>query len=284
MVVRKGLSWLTIFFVCLWMVGLRSAAVGDPIRGLVVDRTNKFLWIGLPGEVKKGAVFDIMLVPNSKVIARAVVAECTQDSPYVAKARFVMEDQSAFIPVGAYAELRYDSEIGDRDIIGGYQDIRLGSSNTPWNFEAGVFYPDERGLRKETSSLWPAFRLSYRLAEGKRSSAEIGLGYYHGEGSFGTEENEGSRRFRVMPLTLDLKVKKARVGCGGFYGRLGIGAYYIRDKISAGAEEEKSSVTTLGWQVGLGYESRKGRTVEVRYTDVSRSDFKGLSFILGARF
>jgi len=268
---------------CSYGLACADLANDQPFRGLVVDRTEKFLWLGLPTPAKKGAVFDIMLVPGSKVIARAVVSDCTVDSPYVARAKFVMEDPSAFIPVGAYAEASYSEAIDDRDVSEGYESIRLGSEKSPWSLKVGIFYPDDKAVRDETRALWPTVEVSYRLARRDECILEAGLGYYQGKGSLVSDDLETKRDIRVLPFTLNVRVKNGK-DRDGSYARVGVGAYYVRDKVSAGGAEDKSSVVTFGWQAGLGYESRRGRSVELKYTDVSRTDFRGFVLSFGAKF
>ncbi len=265
---------------------LNAQEADKPIRALVVDRSNNFLWLGLPAPVKKGTVFNIMLMPDDKVIARAIVVECTPDEPYVAKAKFVLEDANAFIPVGAYAEASSDTFINDRDEIPGYKDVKLSAKHAKRiNFSVGVFYPLEKSLRKESQNILPIFQLSHGLCKTKTGDLSLVLGYCHGDGDFSADELGGSRDFRVASLTFDAKFSESsKLKKAGFYWLLGAGAFWIQDEQTVGTAENELNVITFGWRSGIGYQSRSGRLAQLMYTDTARSDFKGLVFSLGARF
>ncbi|HUV06060.1 MAG TPA: hypothetical protein VMX94_13305 [Armatimonadota bacterium] len=275
-------SRLCIVMVVLVVCGCSMA--GEPLRGLVVDRTDNILWLGLPGPVQAGAVFDVMLVPGDKVIARAEVIECTPDAPYVARARFAMEDPSAFIPVGAYVEA-VSEVIADRDRPCGYKAVRVGPRKpNPLQLQAGLFFPTKGDLGDETSDTWPAFQLSYRVAASECSETSIGVGYLHGDGDFTIGGIAGRRDFRVFPVTLDVKTRGARSADKRWFVRVSLGAYLIDDERTLGGVTSSESDTAFGWQVGFGYESRSGRSAQIHYVDVSKTDFRGVVFTLGARF
>lgn len=280
-------SFLLIGAATLLLFQMLNAQEADkPIRALVVDRSNNFLWLGLPAPVKKGTVFDIMLMPDSKVIARAVVFECTPDEPYVAKAKFVLEDANAFIPVGAYAEASGKVFLNDRDEIPGYRDVKLGSKYAKRiNFSIGAFYPLEESLRKETQNILPVFQLSHGLCKSKTGELNLVLGYCQGSGDFSANELAGSRDFKVTSLTFDAKFSDASEHRKlGFYLLAGAGAFWIQDKRTMMSTEQELNVITFGWRSGIGYQSKSGRLAQLMYTDTARSDFKGLVFSLGARF
>lgn len=276
---------LLVLSASLVMPALCAQEEGKPVRGIVVDRSENILWLGLPVQVKKGTVFNIMVMPNSKVIAKAIVTECTPDEPYVAKAKFVFEEKGAFITVGAYAEAVSDAAVNDRDKIDGYQEVELGPKGVnPLSFSIGVFYPLESSLRSETVSLWPAVQIGYQLSKQGNTALGLSIGYFHGDGSFTVNEVEGRRDFRLVPLILDVKFSESAQFKGTPYFKSGIGAFYVKDERSTGSTEDNLDVVTFGWRLGLGYQSKKGRHVELTYTDATRSDFKGLTFNLGARF
>lgn len=289
-------------------------ASDELIRGLVVDRGDDVVWIGLPCPVEKGTVFNVMLVPGDRVIGRAKVVFATPDAPYVAKAKLKLLDRDAFVPIGAYVESTADA-IADRDKPPGYEAPRLEMKGpNPLSFNASLFFPTAHDLKRETDYAWPAFQLSYRLcgrrsystserigtnlARCKRVEASLGLAYYHGEGSFTVGGISGNRDFRVLPLTLDVKIwlsggdksksecpkARAACGCAGWFARLGVGAYKIDDERTFGGVTDIVDMTTFGWQGALGYESRTGRFAQAQYVDVSRTDFRGVLFSLGARF
>ncbi|MDH7480965.1 MAG: hypothetical protein QHH26_03180 [Armatimonadota bacterium] len=283
---RHLVCWvLLVLSASLVIPALCAQEEGKLVRGIVVDRSEKLLWLGLPEPVKKGTVFNIMVMPNSKVIAKAIVTECTPDEPYVAKAKFVLEEKGAFVSVGAYAEAVSDAAVKDRDKIDGYQEVELGPKGiNPLSFSIGVFYPLESSLRRETATLWPAVQIGYQLCKKENTALSLSIGYFHGDGSFTLDEVEGSRDFRLVPLILDVKFSEASQLRGAPYFKAGIGAFYVKDERSIGGAEDKLNVVTLGWRLGLGYQSKKGRHVELTYTDAARSDFKGLTFKLGARF
>ena len=275
-------SRLSVLMILLLVSGISVA--DEPVRGLVVDRSDGILWLGLPGPVRAGAVFDVKLVPGDKVIARAEVIECTPDVPYVARARFAMEDPSAFIPIGAYVEA-VSEVIADRDQPLGYEAIQFEPRKpNPLSFQAGLFFPSNGDLGDETSDVWPAFQLSYRAGASGCCETSIGVGYYHGDGDFEIGGIAGERDFRALPVTVDMKIRGARRADRGCFLRLGVGAYLIHDERTFGGVTGSDSVTTFGWQAGFGYESKSGRSVQVYYTDVSKTDFKGVVFSLGARF
>ena len=257
----------------------------EPIRGLVVDCGDKVLWLGLPGPVEKGTVFDVRLLPGSKVIARAKVTNCTPDAPYVAKAKFKMLDASAFIPVGAYVETAAE-DVADRDVSPGYEPVRLGPEGVnPLSFDAGVFFPADSRIGDETTDTWPAFQVNYRMGKSECCDTSIGIGYYHQDADFRIGSAAGERDFRVFPVTVDAKIRSSRSACkGGWFARLGVGAYLIDDERKVGSVTSTESVTTFGWQAGFGYESSSGRTAQIYYVDVSKTDFGGIVFSLGARF
>jgi hypothetical protein len=71
---------------------------------------------------------------------------------------------------------------------------------------------------------------------------------------------------------------------GGWFARAGVGAYFIRDRRTLDAVTTSQDVVTFGWQAGFGYVSRRGQSLEVHYTDVSKTDFQGLVFSLGTHF
>ncbi len=275
--------WFTASVVCspVW-----AGEVSQPVRGLVVDRSDGVLWLGLPAPAKRGAVFDVMLLPGDKVIARAEVVASTADPPYVAKARFVLEDPRAFIPVGAYVEATEEVIARDRDEIRGFREVRLEPRGVnPLSFNIGAFYPSDGDFRDETGDLWTAFELAYRLAESRNTMTSLSVGYYHREGEFMVGALDGRRDFRVLPVSIDFKVGPVRGHgrCGGYF-LVGVGAYDVRDDRTVGAVTESFSKTTFGWKAGLGYESKSGRFAQIKYVDVSESDFKGVVFSLGASF
>ena len=277
---RKSVFCLLAIIALLPVGGLMA---DGPVRGLVVDRGEKILWLGLPAPVHKGAVFDVMLLPGSPVIARAEAIDCTPDAPYVARAKFVMEDPHAFIPIGAYIEAA-ENVPADRDQPGSYRSVTLGPEGiNPLSFSLGLFFPSDSDIRDETASGWPAAKINYRISGGERSGFSVGLGYLHADGDFEVGSLSGSREFLVVPLTVDAKLQ-SQTKKSGWFARVGAGAYYVRDERRVGVVAEKTSVTTFGWQAGIGYESKGGGFFEVSYTDVAKTDFKGTVFSLGARF
>ena len=282
-VLRIGGLAAAIIAMCVCAVGADEGY--QPVRGLVVDRSDGILWLGLPAPAKRGAVFDVMLIPGDKIIARAEVVASTADPPYVAKATFVLEDPDAFVPVGAYVEGAQEVIARDRDEIPGFRSVLLGPRGVnPLSFNVGAFYPTESAFRDETGDLWTAFELAYRLAESKNAITSLSVGYYHREGGFTVGGLDGRRDFRVIPVTIDFKIGTLGGARSGGYFLLGVGAYDIRDDRTVGTATESFSKTTFGWKAGLGYESKSGRFAQLKYVDVDESDFKGVVFNLGARF
>ena len=257
-----------------------------PLRGLVVDKGDDVLWLGFPEAVQKGMAFDVMLVPGSEVVARAEVLEATPDAPYVAKANFKMLDKKAYIPVGAYVEAaKLTAADRDRDTMPGYKGMNLGPKDNPLSLQAGVFFPSNDQLQDETDEVWPALQLDYRISRSEAAELSIGVGYYGRHGTFVEGIESGGRVIRVIPITIDAKLKfSEQCASGGWYGKVGAGAYIVIDERTVGAVSEDNRTTTIGWQAAIGHESRSGRTVQLGYVDARQSDFKGVSFTLGARF
>ena len=256
----------------------------QPLRGLVVDRGDNALWLGFPAAAQKGMVFNVMLVPGSEVIARAEILEATPDAPYVAKASFTMLDKKAFIPIGAYVEAT-NVAVADRDKEPGYKAVTLGPKGpNPLSLQAGVFFPSNDQLKDETDRVWAAFHFDYRICRSEAAEMSIGAGYYGRHGTFIEGINPGTRVIRVIPITIDAKLKSCEESGKGWFGKVGVGAYIVRDERTVGAVSESVRNTTIGWQAGIGYESGSGRSVQLGYVDARQRDFKGVTFTLGARF
>ena len=257
----------------------------EPLRGLVVDKGDNVLWLGFPSAAQKGMVFNVMLLPGADVIARAKVLEATPDAPYVAKAGFKMLDKKAFIPIGAYVETRHVA-VADRDKAPGCEGINFRPKGpNPLSFQAGVFFPSDDQLDEKTDEAWPAFQLDYSLSRSEAGGISLGVGFYRRHGTFVEGIDAGKRDLQVIPVTLDLKFT-SEDWCkkGGWYGKVGAGAYIVRDHSTVGTVPEDNRTTTIGWQAAIGHESRSGRTVQLGYVDARQSDFKGITFTLGARF
>lgn len=267
-----------VMFVCL------PAVADELVRGLVVDRSDDILWLGLPDHVKKGAVFDVTLIPGSNVIARAEIIECTPDSPFVAKAKFVMEDPAAIIPVGAYVEATSDVVAKPGDLLSYEWATTRTEDQDRLSIQTGVFFPSERSVRDEVQNVWPAVQVSYRLSSDKSSTVGISAGYYGGTGTFTEGLVEGNRKLQVIPVSLDTKLKMGEKRQSGWFAKLGAGAYWVKDNRTVGTVKEEMNAVAFGWQAGIGWESKNGRSAQVYYTDVSKSDFKGFVFAVGVKF
>ncbi len=267
---------------------LVSCAVADgPTRGLVVDRTDSFLWIGLPNAVPAGTVFDIRLVPNDKVIARAKVLECTPDSPFVAKASFRLTDPKGFIPTGAYAEQSASREVPETDRTDGYNTVRLEPKGiNPLSLNVDAFFPTNSSLATETGDIWPAIFLDYRLSNRDRVTTSIEAGYTHKSRRFSVTGAPVRRDFRVIPVTFDAKfwAQSRAVRRGGWFAKLGVGAYAIRDTRTVSGFRTVDDFVTFGWLAGLGYESRGGGLAQLYFVDTSHGGFRGIMAGVGARF
>jgi len=256
-------------------------AAEEPLRGLVVDRGDDVLWLGFPSAAQKGMVFNVMLVSGGEAIARAEVTEATPDAPYVAKASFKMLDKKAFIPVGAYVEAT-KIPVADRDETPGYHGVALGPKGlNPLSFQVGAFFPTEDALSDETDQAWPAVQLEYMIC--RKSSISIGLGFYGRGGNFEVGGIAGERNIQVYPVTVNAKLKLSGEDRNGWFGKVGAGAFIVNDERTLGGITEKTNTTTIGWQAGIGYES-KGRSAQLSYVDGRQQDFKGISLTLGARF
>lgn len=266
--------------VLLFSIGSANAA--EFVRGLVVDRTNNTLWIGLPAPVKAGSVFDISLLPGGKVIARAEVIKSTPDAPFVAEATFEMEDPTAAIPLGAFAEAS-SRAVTDNIELMGYTPIKTTTTEVnPLSLEAGAFMPTG-DLADETTSLWPALEVKYRVAGEPGADLRICLGFTRGEGNFEVLGLPGRRVTRVTPLTVEGRLPLGGRD-GGWYAKLAAGGYHIREDRTVGEIAEQTRTTKFGWGAGFGYESARGRSFQVSFRSVPSTDFEGWMFTVGTRF
>lgn len=283
---------VVIFCIVVVLCAVSAVMAEQCIRGLVVDTNRDVLWLGLPAPVRNGTVFDVMLLPTGNVIARAEVIECTGDAPYVARARFAMEDTSVTIPVGAYVECMVDSIGNSGESANKPKRTPSNTSNNgnngvnPLSLHIGSFFPFDNSIRGETSDIWPGAHVTYRIGRLEGCDTKLGVGYFRRTGHFVEAGDEGTRDFRAIPITLDAQMRspQAQLGAGGWFGRLGVGAYVITDERSVGATTETTSTTALGLQLGFGYESANGRSVQLTYMGSSNTGFNGLSVCLGARF
>lgn len=274
-------------FVVVLLVSIACISMaGEPVRGLVVDRDGDILWLGLPAPAAKGAVFDVKLVPGGKVIARAEIIDSTPDAPYVARARFAMEDPTAYIPIGAFVEATPDVITDRGDLLYNFREVRAEPAEARrLSLHVGGFVPSDDALEDETTSVWPAFELKYLIVRSERSEAAIGAGYYQGDGNFEVAGVGGRREVRVFPLTVEVKVRGAGSKCkGGWFARVGAGAYYVNDKRRLGSLTNSDNSVEFGWQAGVGYESMSGRFAQVYFVDVADTDFRGAVLSLGSRF
>lgn len=281
--VRTAFRYLALLL--LIVVSSTSVPADEPIRGLVVDRNSKTLYIGLPVCVPTGTVFDVSLVPGDVVIARATVTTCTPDAPYVAQAAFKLVEPDGFIPVGAYVEV-VDGAVPETDRPDGFKSVELGPyRRNPLSLSVGAFFPLDNDLETETGGIWPEFRLAYQTSRTQTFSTSIGIGYAHKYGTFAEMGVSGERDFRVYPVTFDARFYPARqIDRGGWFGRLGVGAYTIRDRRVFAGVSDTDTTTEFGWLAGFGYESSGGRTAQVYYEDTSGTEFRGLVLAVGARF
>jgi len=267
---------------------LASCAAADgPVRGIVVDRSTDCLWLGLPGAVPPGTSFAVRLVPSDTAIAWARVTDCTPDSPFVAKARFKLVDPKGFIPIGAYVEECPSDKVPELDKPGGYKNVGMEPSGVnPLTFTANAFFPTDNSLARDTEDIWPAFFLGYRLSSSDKVTTTIEVGFTHQKGSFTVMGVPESRDFRVFPVTFGAKIwTQPRAMCrGGWFAKLGAGAYAIRDKLTVSGASTTDNFVTFGWLAGLGYESGGGSLAQIYYTDTSRSGFRGIVAGVGARF
>ena len=216
-------------------------------------------------------------------MARAEVVEATPDAPYVAKANFTMLDKEAFVPVGAYVEA-VDVAVPDRDKEPGYHAVNFGLKQpNPLSLKAGVFFPSDDQVQNETDEAWPAFQLDYCISRCEAVELSIGVGFYKRHGTFVEGIESGRRDLQVIPVTIDAKLKFSESRHSGWYGKIGAGAFIMRDERTVGATSESVRNTRIGWQAGIGHESKSGRSVQLGYVDARQSNFKGVTFTLGAR-
>lgn len=278
---KFGALWVVVACFALSCAGISSA--DDPARGLVVDNGSKTIWLGLPAPVEKGTVFGVYLVPGGELLARATVLDITPDAPFVARASVRLMRKDAFIPVGAYIEAMSNA-LPTMDEPGGFDAVDFHDETARrLTFRAGILSPTS-DIGDETASIWPAFQVAYGICSKRNLDAQIGLGYCGSTGSFSEGVLDGTRQFRAMPLTFDMRMRMSDSRTGGWFTRAGVGAYFIRDRRTLGAVTASEDKVTFGWQAGVGYVSTRGQSVEVYYTDVSETDLQGLVFSLGTRF
>ncbi len=279
---RLGALWIAVACLALSCAGMSMA--DELVRGLVVDNGSKAIWLGLPVPVEKGTVFNVYLTPGGEPLARVTVLEITPDPPFVAKASVKLLRKDAFIPVGAYVEVTGNA-IPATDKPGGYDAVDLHDETARrLIFRAGVLFLTGGDVKDETSSTWPAVQITYPICSKPNHDLQIGLGYCGGRGSFSEGGLDGTRDIQVVPLTLDMRIPMSYTQTGNWFARAGIGAYLIRDRRTLGAASTSEDVVAFGWQAGFGYISARGKSAEIHYTDVSRTDFQGLVFSLGTRF
>ena len=88
-------------------------------------------------------------------------------------------------------------------------------------------------------------------------SVEGAIGYFETKASLSAPGASAEEKFKVIPLTLNLR---GQVPYGRFepYGFLGIGVYFVEDKISGNipalgvSGSDSDNDTALGFQIGLG--------------------------------
>lgn len=280
---RLARGLLSVLAICLFLSTGVSAS-GELVRGLVVDRSDQELWLGLSSPVTKGTVFNVSLMPGGEIIARATSDDSTPDEPYVARARYRLLVPGAFVPIGAYVESTAVS-LPDMDEPDGYRSVSTESESADrLSLRLGAFFPSDSQIRDETSGMWPTVQIGYRICDRKRLSAEIALSYFGNNGTFADGDTAGRRNLTAVPLTLDIRFPISRSDRSGWMARAGVGAYSIRDKRTVGDVSTARNVTTFGWQAGFGYVSSRGHSAELYYTDVSSTDFRGAVFSLGTRF
>ena len=278
---RLATIWLVLACLTLSCAALRA---DELVRGIVVDRGDRTLWLGLPVAVEKGTVFNVYLVPGNEAIARATVTEITADPPYVAKASVKLLRSDAFIPVGAYVEVTGDA-MPATDEPGGFKEAGMREKpSQQLSFRAGAFFPTGGNLDDETDEVWPSLQLSYRICEKKTAEVQVGIGYLQGNGDFTVGTETGTREMTVIPVTVDARIPMSGTRRGGWFARVGVGAYLIAEDRALGAATTSEDTVTFGWQAGFGYSSARGHSAEISFTDVSDTDFQGLVFSLGTRF
>lgn len=279
---RLGAVFIAIACFALSCAGISSA--DDLVRGLVVDNGDKTIWLGLPAPVEKGTVFNVYLVPGGEPLARATVLEITPDAPFVARASVKLLRKDAFIPVGAYVEVTGDA-LPTTDEPGGFDAVDFHDETARrLTLRAGVLFPTDGDLKDETANVWPMIQLSYQICRSQKMDTQVGLAYCGDSGSFSDGILDGTRKFHVVPLTFDIRMRMSGSRTGGWFTRAGIGAYFIRDRRTFGAVTTSEDKVTFGWQAGVGHVSTRGQSVEVYYTDVSGTDLQGVVFSLGTRF
>lgn len=272
------------------VIGIVFATAGlvysdGPVRGLVVDRGDGMVWIGLAEPVPRDAVFEVRLVPGDTVIARARVLECTQDSPFVAKARLKLVDPKGFIPIGAYAEVT-DHLIPEQDRPNGYKDVKLGPSGiNPLSGSVFAFFPTNSALEAQTNSVWPWFEVDYRMCDNDHLSTNLGVAFTKKQGNFTLGGLPANRDFQVLPVIYDVRLwVQPSPPSGRWFGRLGVGAYTVRDRLNVNGAITVNTQVTFGWLAGFGYESHNGQSAQVYYTNTSETGFRGIAAGVGVRF
>ncbi len=131
----------------------------------------------------------------------------------------------------------------------------LSAKGLPANYvslKLGGFFPQSGDLDdiNADAGFNGEIALGHNIAPG--FSVEGGIGYFDTKGRGSTPIGNVEEKFEVIPLTVSLR---GQVPYGRFepYGFLGMGVYFIKDKISVpmlGSDSDND--TDLGFHIGLG--------------------------------
>ena len=116
----------------------------------------------------------------------------------------------------------------------------------------GGFFPQSSDLKDidADAGFNGEIALGHSVAPG--FAIEGGIGYFETKGGGSTPFGRADEKFRVIPVTISIR---GQVPYGQFepYGFLGLGAYFIKDKISGAAIGSASEDdTNLGFHAGVG--------------------------------
>lgn len=155
-------------------------------------------------------------------------------------------------------------------------------------FKLGGFFPQSSDLDdiNADAGFNGEVALGHHVAPG--FSIEGGIGYFETKGGLSNTLGSFDEKFQVIPVTLSLR---GQVPYGRFepYGFVGIGVYFVEDKISGSipslglSGSDSDNDTSLGFHVGLGgnyiLSNNVFLGVEVRYLFLETSTF-GVDFRL----
>lgn len=260
---------------------LPGMADNGKITGMIVGRTGEIVHVSVPQPVDEGSIFSVKPVQADPPIAKARVLSCTQERPYIALAKIVQGDIENPVPTGARAYAEDDSVKGPSvpKPMG-----RSAQGEDRFSMQVGAFYPSTTALRDSVADYWQAYRLNYLLLKARDFEAQLSAEYNKGSGEFPLETGLVKRSREVIPLTFLGRIVPLRMGSTHLFLAAGPGFYKIRSEETTGGITTSGDAEEFGQEYAVGFESRRGWILELRYRDVENTDIQGYSLTMGARF